>query len=799
MAKKKKKAIRERSRSEDVSQPMAPRGKKEARTDDRYQFILGILTIGMSVSSPMVAEGAAEQFSNWIPFLLWVVLGIVVSGFGLLTKKSGLVCNRVDVCVYLLCGWIVLSGLVSLATGGGHARPTINTTFQWFGYAVAFFVIRQFSARPSFRRTAILAMLSITIGCSVAAVYQRYVILPEVWGAYEQQTETERQETLRRSGLTNVESGSREREMWERRLYATEPTATFVLTNSLAAFLTPWFVVLIGLSLRSVSRKSLAQSGYLIAGVLVVMFALLLTKSRTSYVAAGLGAVAIFVGCGASIGIRPNAKMLVILIVLIALIAGTAFMVGAVDVQVVSESFKSLSYRLEYWQASLMMIRDDWLFGCGPGNFQHSYARYQLVEASETVSDPHNFLIEIWAIAGTPALLLVLASSCFWFIAARRNIGRQENSSLERSDGPSGLKNEGKIDSSGDLRKPEFNWLEQLQVPIAVIVGSAIGIYVALLNDLNLGLCAIASLVAIICSLGWMNVKEGFLERSVLPIVVCTFFLGLCASGGIGFPSVAISGVLLVAISLGEFRTSKDVVAAEGTTSPSIPVPADGIPGRYSSYAYGGILVLMLTAALGFRITVMDPIRIARENAAVAEMEMRNGNIAGAMTRLDAAIKADPHDGNYLFFKLQLLFRLFQERPEKRLLEVMESVARKSATVRPINSKVTLETGKIFLSILLNQKQMDQNMKERVSELVREYFRMATDRRPNDALHAAFHAFALATVGDTELARQWAVKALEMDERNPHADKNLKNVPFRLPDFESGLDIEQELLKIRNK
>ena len=50
------------------------------------------------------------------------------------------------------------------------------------------------------------------------------------------------------------------------------------------------------------------------------------------------------------------------------------------------------------------MIADHPLFGIGPGQFQQFYARYKLPEASETIADPHNFLLEIWSTAGTPAL-----------------------------------------------------------------------------------------------------------------------------------------------------------------------------------------------------------------------------------------------------------------------------------------------------------------------------------------------------------------------------------------------------------
>ena len=60
------------------------------------------------------------------------------------------------------------------------------------------------------------------------------------------------------------------------------------------------------------------------------------------------------------------------------------------------------------------MIADHPWPGCGPGNFQEVYTEYKLPKASEEIADPHNFLLEIWATAGTPAALAFLGVlGCF--------------------------------------------------------------------------------------------------------------------------------------------------------------------------------------------------------------------------------------------------------------------------------------------------------------------------------------------------------------------------------------------------
>ena len=74
-----------------------------------------------------------------------------------------------------------------------------------------------------------------------------------------------------------------------------------------------------------------------------------------------------------------------------------------------SEAPKSLLYRWQYWRGAAAMMADYPWFGCGPGNFQTYYTAYKAPEASETVADPHNFLLEVGAGSGAPALAALVA------------------------------------------------------------------------------------------------------------------------------------------------------------------------------------------------------------------------------------------------------------------------------------------------------------------------------------------------------------------------------------------------------
>ena len=129
---------------------------------------------------------------------------------------------------------------------------------------------------------------------------------------------------------------------------------------------------------------------------------LLLTKSRAGYLAVVAGAGLLWCVARLEKG-GPRARFLWGGAAAVALLAILGASTGALDREVFSEAGKSLGYRMQYWQSTLSMIHDHPLLGVGPGQFQDHYTTYKLPEASEEVQDPHNFLLEVWATAGTPA------------------------------------------------------------------------------------------------------------------------------------------------------------------------------------------------------------------------------------------------------------------------------------------------------------------------------------------------------------------------------------------------------------
>ncbi len=121
--------------------------------------------------------------------------------------------------------------------------------------------------------------------------------------ARQRQYEADKEATLRENGL-NYPPGTPTRDLFEKRLANREPTATFALTNSLAAVLAPWLVVGLGI-VAATWHDRRPRITWLICLVPIAV-CLLLTKSRSGYAAAALGIIWLAFGVrGPTMGVPP--------------------------------------------------------------------------------------------------------------------------------------------------------------------------------------------------------------------------------------------------------------------------------------------------------------------------------------------------------------------------------------------------------------------------------------------------------------------------------------------------------------
>jgi len=691
--------------------------------------LLGAAT-ALVVARPLYpSESAAEHGDGVVIVLLWFLVAALWLVGALASKRPVVRLGWTELAVVILVGWHGLSTL--WAMGHGSPRPALNMFWEWVGLGLSFLLIRQLFITRRERRAILVIMIGLAAALSTYGVYQYAWELPAERARYWQDPDA----VLREQGLW-FEPGSRERRLFEDRLKSTEPMGTFALANSLAGFLVPWLVVAVGVAVAPLDRDGPepfgwpVRWGYRIAGVAVVMVVavcLVLTKSRS-------GLLAVLAGLGVAVPLcRPGArlagwKLAGAMITGAALLVGVAVASGGWDVQVLTEAGKSLGYRLEYWKATGAMIAERPLVGCGPGNFRYAYTQYMLPEASEEVAEPHSFLLEVWATAGTPAMVaLVAALACAAWAMLRRGRGQAPEP-----------------EPSGRDASPFVVGGAVLGFLVAPLAGS-VGPVPPGIQPLVLGL--LVTMVSVV-------VMGPGMERVRLPallpgVAAAALLLNLCAAGGIGFPGVSGSLWLLVALGMN--------CCAVG-------------PGcRLGRPAVAGALVVTLALAAAMVRTGYLPVV-----RAVPWMRRAYDQPDRAEEYLERAADADRWSAEPWKLLAELAFRHWRQEPSPGAFDWFETCAQKVLQLNPNSEAVWFRIGRWYWEAYLRTGRREHL--ERAVGL----FAGAVKRYPNRSLHRALLAIALAERGDPHRSQLEARRALRLDELNPHADKDLPGELRRL-------------------
>ncbi len=544
-------------------------------------LLAGVVT-GLFVLRPLYpCESVAAEGDGLPVVMLWL---LALMFWAILVARGSL--SRVrfawpDFAVVLLVLWHSIAALWAIAYES--PRPALNMLWEWVGLGIAFFLARQAFASSLQRRAVGAVMIALAVIVSIYGLYQYSVELPQTREFYEQSSD----EMLRQAGLW-FPPGSPEREAFEQRLDSVEPMATFALTNSLAGFLAPWTIVALGVSVVLARRLTIKQRVAVASLLLPLGLCLLLTKSRSAFLACACGTAAVtaiwWFGRRARVTVRRELFAVGTATVLLVGAVFTALMTGGLDAEVLSEAPKSLGYRLQYWRSSAAMIRDMPIFGCGPGNFQHRYAAYKLPEASEEIADPHNFLMEVWATAGTPAMLALLGVGGAFSVCILRTAQTTKHDPTEAAD---------KLDSGAGASSAIFLGAlggMLLSLPVGAM-GEAPPTWWVSLAGIPLGATALAVLRH------W--VASGDDSAALWTLAVIVLLIHLLFAGGIAFPGIATGLWLLVALAMN---------ASECGERPVRP--------RAGTLALGGSLALVAACYFtGYQPTLVARTQIQRAHA----------------------------------------------------------------------------------------------------------------------------------------------------------------------------------------
>jgi len=754
--------------------------------DRARPWLLGA-AVALYVARPLFpSEGSSAQGDGLPLVMLWVALGVFWL-LGAIGRPGFRVrFGAVDAAVLLLVAWHSVAAV--WAAVRVTPRAPVNVLWEWIGLGMGFFLVRQLLVTRREARAAVAVMIALAVGLSGYGLYQYAYEMPQTRARYEADPDR----ALREAGLW-YPPGSPQRQQFEARLESPEPLATFALTNSLAGVLAPWLVVLVGIGAgggvrltterpnedavggdssrrqderqppvdelshrqdephMSVGDWSRLLQGWLLNGWLGVGFCgltiaacLVLTKSRSAYVATALGLATVFSLAGRQ-RLRFGWKWPVAAAVALAVLVAAAVATGGLDLPVLAEAPKSLVYRLEYWQSTLAIIADYPVLGCGPGNFQGVYTAYKLPQASEEVADPHNFLLEVWATAGTPAMLALAAALgiFFWRVAGTRSVPSAE----QRSDGPPG---DGTRSVPATIEE-DAAWF--------VYGGAAAGLLgplllSALTPEILEGMFSVPprpeavsvillpGAAAALLLAGW--VRGGRLPGLLPAVGVAVLLVHLLAAGGIGFPGVAGSLWLLVALGL----------RAQGTHT----------LGR--SAAFGGLAVMVALAFACYR-TAYGPAVRARGLVQAAQIALAEDRIDRSEQYLQRAATADRWAATPWRELASITFQRWRREPDPETLRQFEDHLEKWLARTPLSNSAWETAGDWWSGVFAKTRDP-----EHLGQVVRMY-RRAAELYPTSATARAKLAVALDAAGRRDGARREAREALRLHGLTPHADKKL--------------------------
>lgn len=357
------------------------------------------------ISSFSMYVSAALIFS----FLLWLVLSLCGRKFSY--RLSG-----IEIGLGLFCIAAIVSGL---------AAPDKRGAITDFAGLVAPVLMALLLVQILDSQSKVKLFLAIIVALGVVSAYR-------CWEQYsENEHFIEFYEKDPNAALAQVpqriELGSLEHFQFEHRLYSKDISGFFTTSNSAGSFaLLASFAAIALLIERCRNHKFVGlEFIWLITcgiAVAVVIFGLLITKSKGAIIASLFAAAVFVIYLCLGNRLKAHKKAVLILCLLLAL-GGTWVVIWYGLAHGRLPGGNSMLVRWQYWHASVKMYADHLLTGVGPGNFAHFYPHYKPASALESVADPHNFLLSILTQYGPIGLIGFLAMICMplWAVVSPRS------------------------------------------------------------------------------------------------------------------------------------------------------------------------------------------------------------------------------------------------------------------------------------------------------------------------------------------------------------------------------------------
>ena len=193
-----------------------------------------------------------------------------------------------------------------------------------------------------------------------------------------------------------LDSGIKTHGNFHGRLYDNLVYSVFALSNSFAGHLILVIPISIWFVYKYLKNKTLNYTSTILTSILL-FYTLFITGSRAAI-------LSFFIACIFLFFILPFRKRIKIFVLLISLI-----LVCMCFVFFSRKGFGSFEIRLDYFNTTFIMMKQNLLTGAGWGEFFYNYNFMKLYPSAESPHMPHNFILSMGSQAGIFAFLLSLA------------------------------------------------------------------------------------------------------------------------------------------------------------------------------------------------------------------------------------------------------------------------------------------------------------------------------------------------------------------------------------------------------
>lgn len=703
--------------------------------------------------------------------------------------------NRLDVTIAILALAHVISCCIVLTTAG-QKRFAMTMLWEWTAVAIQFLALSHVMASRINRDTFRTIVLSMLIALSGYGVYQHWVEHPARVAEYTElrsridgipnvgRTAQQDRELRELSAMLTAEQVPLEgpaRELFERRLRdSIEPYGFFALANTFGGFMAV-LVVLLLCELSSLENSPAKNNRFninvwlrarwpWIVAFLIALYCLLLTKSRSAFLAAVAGMVVFGLQQLRARSKNPQLKKLMlglaVATVVLVLLVAVLFASGSMDVEVFSEALKSLQYRIQYWTGTSKVIQDNPWFGVGPGNFRSHYLRHKLPDASEEIADPHQYLLDVFANSGILGLLAVLSLTGLFLRSLFRTPAETPNTKQQ-------------LATSKRTSEP-LQSFATLTIVVSVVVVFAWQWLIEARTHIELLVVGgIAAVLSSIINRYRHPENQSSAPNEFSPMLgasaAAALFTHLLVAGGIAYPAVNLALFVFVAISMQPLAANERNLTGARVGDDS----EDAGPGDEKAQAFrratGWKTSATASLVLGVCAFAIGLNPILRSETALRfgdHILTVQGNMASARGEYQAAVEADPLSPAGHLSLAQLSFRSSADgKQEKYFNEAVQHAI--DAIVRNPNGRIAHHLIAKWYAV----RAKSANDSDAAAQALL-WYEQALEGYPTEPIWNAEYTLALKAAGKLDQAKTQAETTLTLEKLNReagHADRYLSD------------------------